>query len=324
MSISEKRIFRSYGMITMGTFLMALGTCLIYEPMSMVTGGFSGVGIVLEKLFGIPVFAVTFLLNVPLFFMARKFHTREYLFRSLYAMITFSLALAVIPVTSVTHQDYLMVQINGILGDYIMIERAANDRGFAKRFDISKIDFDLLRREFAKVKKKNLAFMDLDELIQVRLDAMIRENPRRVDYYIRYQQIIEEYNSEQDRVNIEKTFMELMDLANSMNEEEQRYVREGFGSDEELSMYDMLFDENLSKEDIKKIKKVAVDLLDKIKTKISELDHWTDKQETKAEVDNLIGKILWEELPESYSDSAIFEYRKLIFEYVFMRYKQVA
>lgn len=48
----------------------------------------------------------------------------------------------------------LMVQINGILGDYIMIERAANDRGFAKRFDISKIDFDLLRREFAKVKRK--------------------------------------------------------------------------------------------------------------------------------------------------------------------------
>ena len=132
------------------------------------------------------------------------------------------------------------------------------------------------------------------------------------------------YNSEQDRANIEKTFMELMDLANSMNEEEQRYVREGFSSDEELSMYDMLFDENLSKEDIKKIKKVAVDLLDKIKTKIAELDHWTDKQETKAEVDNLIGKILWEELPESYSDSAIFECRKLIFEYVFMRYKQVA
>ena len=139
-----------------------------------------------------------------------------------------------------------------------------------------------------------------------------------------YQQIIEEYNSEQDRVNIEKTFMELMDLANSMNEEEQRYVREGFSSDEELSMYDMLFDDNLSKEDIKKIKKVAVDLLDKIKAKIAELDHWTDKQQTKAEVDNLIGKILWEELPESYPDQRIFEYRKLVFEYVFMRYKQVA
>lgn len=29
-------------------------------------------------------------------------------------------------------------------------------------------------------------------------------------------------------------------------------------------------------------------MLSKIKAKIAELDHWTDKQETKAEVDNLI------------------------------------
>ena len=81
-------------------------------------------------------------------------------------------------------------------------------------------------------------------------------------------------------------------------------------------MYDMLFDENLSKEDIKKVKKVAVDLLDKIKTKIAELDHWTDKQETKAEVDNLIGKILWEELPESYSDSASCKIVCLLFNFI--------
>ena len=69
---------------------------------------------------------------------------------------------------------------------------------------------------------------------------------------------------------------------------------------------------------------VAVDLLEKIKAKISELDHWTEKQETKAEVDTLIGTILREELPESYSDNAIFAYRQKIYEYVFMRYKEVA
>ena len=38
----------------------------------------------------------------------------------------------------------IMVQINGILGDYILIERTPDDNRFAKRFDISKIDFDLL------------------------------------------------------------------------------------------------------------------------------------------------------------------------------------
>lgn len=166
--------------------------------------------------------------------------------------------------------------------------------------------------------------LDLDDLIQQRLDSMLKENPRRIDYCERYQKIIEEYNNEQDRANIEKTFMELMDLANSMSQEEQRYGREGFSSDEELSLYDMLFSENLSKEDIKAIKKVAVDLLDKVKAKIAELDHWTDKQETKAEVDTLIGRILWEELPEIYSDNAFFAYRQKIYEYVYMRYKEVA
>ena len=218
----------------------------------------------------------------------------------------------------------LMVEINGIMGEYILMEPTSQDRSMEKRFDISKIDFDILRREFAMVKKKNLMFKELDELIRMRLDKMLRENPKRVDYYERYQKIIEEYNQDQDRANIEKVFMELMDLASSMNQEEQRYVREGFTSDEELSVYDMLFDENLSKEDIKKMKKIAVDLLDKIKSKISELDHWTDKQETKAEVDTLIGKILWEELPECYSDRAIFTNRQKIYEYVYMRYKVVA
>ena len=218
----------------------------------------------------------------------------------------------------------LMVQVNEILGDYIMIERPSGNVDYAKRFDISRIDFDLLRREFAKTKKKNLLITDLDELIQTRLDSMLKENPSRVDYYERYQTIIDEYNNEQDRANIEKTFIDLMNLANSMNQEEQRYVREGFTSDEELSLYDMLFNENLSKEDIEKIKEVAVDLLEKIKTKISGINHWTEKQETRDDVETFIGNILWEELPESYSYSEVYTYRQKIYEYVFMRYKEVA
>ena len=76
----------------------------------------------------------------------------------------------------------LMVQINGILGEYILIEQTPKDKDFAKRFDISKIDFDLLRKEFAKAQKKNLLIKDLDELIQVRLAGMMKENPKRVDY----------------------------------------------------------------------------------------------------------------------------------------------
>ena len=218
----------------------------------------------------------------------------------------------------------LMVEINNILKDYVRIEEPAEGLVPSKKFDISKIDFDLLRREFAKEKRKNLVLHDLEELIQMRLDSMLKENPQRIDYYERYMQIISDYNSEQDQATIEKTFMDLMDLANSMSQEEQRYVREGFSSDEELSLYDMLFSDNLSKEDIKTIKGVAVDLLKKIKEKIAELDHWTDKPETKAVVDNLIRDTLWAELPECYDEHAVNQYRAKIYEYVYMRYKVVA
>ena len=219
----------------------------------------------------------------------------------------------------------LMVEINQIISEYVDVEPApSGDTEAGRRFDISEIDFDLLRREFAKSKTKNLIMRDLEEVIQQKLGSLLFTNPNRMNYYERYQEIIENYNSEQDRATIEKTFMDLMDLANSMDEEEKRYVREGFSSDEELSMYDMLFRDDLDKGDIKKLKEVSVTLLQRIKAKIAELDHWTDKQETKAEVDNLIRDILWNDLPEAYDEISISAYRQKIYEYVYTRYKGVA
>ena len=217
-----------------------------------------------------------------------------------------------------------MVQINSIISEYVQVDLPDEGIVPSRQFDISKIDFDLLRREFAKAKTRRLILKDLDELIKQRLDKLLFSNPQRVNYYERYQQIIEDYNSEQNRATIEKTFMDLMDLANSMDKEEQRYVREGFSSDEELYLYDLLFSETLSKQDIQKIKQVAVDLLAKVKAKISELDHWTEKQETKAEVANLIRDTLWNELPDDYAPDKIVEFKDIIYQYVFTRYTDVA
>lgn len=224
-----------------------------------------------------------------------------------------------------TNTTDLMIEINGIISEYIEIcHIPAVVSEEPRRFDISAIDFDLLAREFAKVKKRNLILKDLEEVIEQKLDCMLFANPNRINYYERYRQIIDEYNSEQDRVKIENTFMELMDLANQMSQEEQRYVREGLASDEELSLYDMLFRDDLSKTDIKKLKEVATSLIQKIKTKIAEFDHWTDKQETKAAIDNLIRDTLWAELPECYDEVSISMYRQRIYEYVYTRYRVVA
>lgn len=215
----------------------------------------------------------------------------------------------------------LSIEINSIISEYVEIDSSnlmVSDNSF--RYDISGIDFDLLRKEFAKVKKRNLFMRDLEEAIKQQIVLMMTVNPNRVNYYDRYQQIIEAYNEEQDRSKIEQTFEELMDLANRMSEEQKRYTREGFTNDEELTFYDLLFKENLSKNDIKKLKEVSIDLYDKITEKISELDHWKDKQETKASIDNLIRDILWTKLPESYSENDISIYRHNVYEYVYNTY----
>lgn len=51
--------------------------------------------------------------------------------------------------------------------------------------------------------------------------------------------------------------------------------------------------------DIKKIKEVAVELLDKIKSAIATIDYCFDKDDGQSAVQVIIGDTLFEELPES-------------------------
>ena len=219
----------------------------------------------------------------------------------------------------------LSVAINEIVNDHLeIVATNVSDDGPNRRFDISGINFDLLRREFAKSREKNLLLKDIQELLQERIALMLAQNPSRINFYEKYQQIIHDYNQEQNRVTIEKTFEELMTLSGQLSEEERRYVREGFKNDEELSMYDILMKDDLSKEDIKKIKKVAVELLDKIKQQLAGMDHPFDKPNTKATIIITIRDVLWQELPESYSEESIIQYRDAVYNYVSQHYSGVA
>ena len=215
----------------------------------------------------------------------------------------------------------LSVAINKIVNDHIQIDATlVADSATSRRFDISSINFDLLRREFAKRKDKNLVMKDIQELLQERISQMMAQNPARINFYEKYQEIIREYNQEQNRVNIEHTFEELMQLSQQLTEEEKRYVREGFENDEQLSMYDVLMKENLSKEDIKKLKKVAVDLLAKIKEMLGRMSNPFDNPTAKATIIVTIRDTLWSNLPESYSDESINYYKDAVYNYVSQRY----
>ena len=78
--------------------------------------------------------------------------------------------------------------------------------------------------------------------------------------------------------------------------------------------------DGLSKEDIKKVKKLAQEMLTKIKERIRELDHWRDKEETQSIISVMIRDLLWANLPESYNDNEISTYKQTIYEYVYNTY----
>jgi type I restriction enzyme R subunit len=106
-----------------------------------------------------------------------------------------------------------------------MVAEPSHNEG--KIIDLSGLDFDLLEQYFLKTKNKNAAVQSLKDKIEKQLKQMVERNPLTVDYYKRYQEIIEEYNRGKDEVVIKETFRKLIELVNSYSEEEADTKREG-------------------------------------------------------------------------------------------------
>lgn len=116
---TNNKWWMTYLLLTAGTFFMAVGINVIYEPLSMVTGGFSGIGILVKKLTqtarwsGIPVGMTTLLLNIPLFIWGYSQKGKVFVKKMVYAASCFSFFLLIIPTFDIVKQDYLMAALVG-------------------------------------------------------------------------------------------------------------------------------------------------------------------------------------------------------------------
>src|SRR5208282_3051898 len=111
----------------------------------------------------------------------------------------------------------VLKELHRIVNDAIRAQKPGEDQTESKLFDLSQIDLEKLRDEFAKkVKHKATALRDIREIVERKLALMLQQNPLRMDYYRWYAEIVAEYNSEKDRVTIEDTFAKLIELANSL------------------------------------------------------------------------------------------------------------
>jgi len=116
-------ILKKYSIIILGSILMALSVNLIYEPLGLVTGGVSGLAIIVKYLTqgiitgGFPVWAFTIICNVPLFFLAAKINGIRSLITNLFGTVVFVLTLMVIPIFDLKLDDMLLSSImGGVLG----------------------------------------------------------------------------------------------------------------------------------------------------------------------------------------------------------------
>lgn len=178
-----------------------------------------------------------------------------------------------------------------------------------KEINLGNLDYEKLREEFPKKTYKNSEFTDLKEFMELKLKQMIATNKTRGNFLEDFQKIIDEYND--GSIEVEDAFEELIKQYQKFDEEMQRYIKEGFESEEELEIYDLLKKDKLTKKEEKEVKKAARNLLKTFSDKRRELFifNWNNDRQQKEKVESTINDILNQELPSSY-DRVIFSNKK--------------
>ncbi|MDD5094559.1 MAG: type I restriction endonuclease subunit R [Dehalococcoidia bacterium] len=207
--------------------------------------------------------------------------------------------------------------------DEVIETHPAGEIEDSETYDISKIDFDRLRKEFNRSPAKHTTVQNLKQAIEQKLQRLLEQNPLRTDFQRHYEEIVADYNREKDRVTIEKTFEALLRFMGDLDEEDTRAVREGL-DEESLAIFDLLKKPDLSASDIKRIKSVAVELLETLKAEKLRIDHWQDKEATRDAVRLAIRDFLWSDktgLPiGSYTEHEVTMKAEGVFLHIFRAY----
>jgi type I restriction enzyme, R subunit len=214
----------------------------------------------------------------------------------------------------------VLKELHRIVNEAIRAAAPGGDHAEGLKVDLSQIDFEKLRNEFAgKVRRKHAALHDIRDVVEQKLAQMLARNPMRMDYYKKYQAIIADYNREKDRATVETTFAQLVALAAILDAEQQRAVQEGL-TDDELALFDLLFKEKISKVDRERLKQASQMLLSSLKDLLRPMKDWTQKAATQAEVKIFLLDKLYETLPRPpFTEQETDEIASRVYNYVWQR-----
>jgi type I restriction enzyme, R subunit len=214
----------------------------------------------------------------------------------------------------------VLKELHRIVNEAIRAAAPGGDQAEGLTVDLSQIDFEKLRNEFAgKVHRKHAALQDIRDVVEQKLAQMLARNPLRMDYYRVYQEIIADYNREKDRATVEATFAKVAALAASLDAELRRAAEEGL-SEDELALFDLLFKDSISKKDRERLKQASQGLLRSLRELLAPMPRWPQNASTQAEVRVFILDRLYEALPRPpFTDDETADIASRVYDYVWHR-----
>jgi len=249
-----------------------------------------------------------------------KYQPKRDAINALYSMIN-----AKIEEANITH---IVKQVQDVVNESIKtlnLELSKID-GYGQKIDISGLDFKKIEEEFLKVKSnKNVAVQSIKHKVKSKLDKLLDQNPMRINFHERYEEIIDSYNRGKDYKAVKEIFEELVVLLSELSEESKRAERENLEEDE-LLVFDMLCSEKkITDKEKSSVKDAACSLLERLKNNEFKVNHWTEKIQTSSAVKRKINDFLFEQLPyPTYDDKDISKKTELLYNEFKSRYSDYA
>jgi type I restriction enzyme R subunit len=201
----------------------------------------------------------------------------------------------------------------------ILMEQA---EGYGQKIDLSSLDFKRIEEEFLKIEgNKNIAVQSLKDRVAKKMNRLLDQNPLRIDFYERYQEIIENYNNGKEYATVKELFDALILLLGDLSEEEKRAERELLDEDE-LTVFDMLNrDKKITDKEKVEVKDTARKLLEHLKNNEFKVEYWSEKTQTASAVKKAINDHLYTKLPfPTFSDGDRIVKTEILFDYFKTRY----
>jgi type I restriction enzyme R subunit len=215
----------------------------------------------------------------------------------------------------------IIMDLQSVVSDSVLVKENEGVKEEGVYVDLSTLDFEKLKAAFAKAPRKNTLTYDLQQAIEKKLEQMLKENPLRLDFYERYKKIIAEYNAGKTLENTVKAFENLSKFVQALTVEEKRALRENLDNQEALAIFDLLREgKELKGKEMKQVKKVAKETLDKLKAEKLKIERWRESRQITAQVKGMIyDNLLW--LPEeAYSDEDVSLKTVSVYQHIFTNY----